>query len=82
MQTLKATLQHIYKSAEHLDFETREITKGEFRLHLIVNSYGGIGKNLIVVPIPDEKVYLYIDKEGEEVEVTVMKNDIGDFYGI
>lgn len=85
MLTIKAKLLHVFKSADYTNRDTGEITLGKNKLQLLMEiplRDGGFKNELLDISIPPQKVSLYKDKEGEEVEVEVAVIGKATFYGI
>ncbi len=85
MLTIKARLLHLFKSADYTNRDTGEMTLGKNKLQLLMEvplRNGGFKNELLDISIPPEKVLLYKDKEGEEVEVEVAIIGKATFYGI
>jgi hypothetical protein len=85
MLIIKAKLLHFFKSADYTNRETGEMSLGKNKLQLLMEiplKNGGFKNELLDISIPPEKVFLYKDKEGEDVEVEVALIGKATFYGI
>lgn len=87
MLTLKATLLNIYTSNPYSNPETGEvISQAKVKLQLMTNrkmKNGSIKQELIDITVPTEKLPLYENKIGKDVDVAVgIISKQYTFYGI
>jgi hypothetical protein len=87
MLTLRATLLNIYTSNEYRNPETGEvISEAKIKLQLMTNrkmKNGSIKQELLDITLPKEKLPLYENKVGKDVDVSVgIISKQYSFYGI
>lgn len=86
MLTLKATLLNIYTSNPYSDPKTGElISKAKVKLQLMTSrkmKNGSIKQELMDITVPSDKLHLYKDKTGKEVNVDVGVIGKVTYYGI
>lgn len=87
MLTLRATLLNIYTSNEYRSPETGEvISEAKIKLQLMTNrkmKNGSIKQELLDITLPKEKLPLYENKVGKDVDVSVgIISKQYSFYGI
>lgn len=85
MISIKAKLLHIFTSADYTNKDTQEVVKGKVKLQLLAQTTlknGELKNELIDISIPKEKLSLYKDKVGSNVEVEVGVIGKCSYYGI
>lgn len=87
MLTLKATLLNIYTSNEYRNPETKEvIAEAKIKLQLMTNrkmKNGSVKQELLDISVPKDKLPLYENKIGKDVDVQVgIISQKYSFYGI
>lgn len=85
MLKLNAKLIGVYKANDYKDSQSGEITTGKTKLQLQTTRKMQDGSQkieLLDISIPDEKVAMYKNKIGQEVEVAVGVVGKVTYYGI